>query len=243
MKIQVRATLVLLLIACVVSTAAGCRRRKSRDSVVNRADIFTTDEFPGAPVQNGNTADDQRAMSPSSLNFNDEIKVTFNGERGTAMVTYQAEGVIYAHYFDGETWTPPVSLGALDCQYDFGVNGRQIVHAFLNTDTHASEAARERSGDCLILWSAPDTDGDAGGVADGENRCLWATYFDETLHTDPERRFGFQLEAVRVNSQDEDSEDVTTFGVASDGAAGEAAWGPNRNDVKWGDETTSIAVF
>lgn len=246
MILRRRGVAALAILLCLTMLATGCRRRRrgGNTTITKSSDIFTTDSFPGSPVQNGNVADDKRAMSNSGETFQDGFKMTFNGDRNAAMVTYNAGDAFYAHYYDGETWTPPVFLGAIDAQLNSGVDGRQVVHAFVNTENHTDSAARARNGDCLIFWSALDTDDDGGATADDVNGVLFATYFDASYYNVPGRRYGFQEFAVRVSvSQDEDSEDVLTFGVASDGLIGEANWGPNRNAYEWGDPTTSIVAF
>src|SRR5687768_5815623 len=109
---RLRTVVAVLVIACA---APGCSRRRSNSTLVNDgSDIFTTDSFPGAPVQDHNVADDQRAMSNSGdTAFG--LRVFVNGSRGQVIAVYSdLDGHIYAHHYDGETWTPPVSLSALD---------------------------------------------------------------------------------------------------------------------------------
>ncbi|MEK7469467.1 MAG: hypothetical protein AAB074_18995 [Planctomycetota bacterium] len=110
---MVRLTAVSFVLVLLVAFP-GCRRRKSGDTFVSAGGVFTTDNFPGSAVQDGNVADDKRAFSPSGKGAR-ELRCTFNGDHGTALATYESvdsagdPAGIYAHYFDGETWTPPDS--------------------------------------------------------------------------------------------------------------------------------------
>ncbi|MCC6740096.1 MAG: hypothetical protein IT452_13700, partial [Planctomycetia bacterium] len=59
-------TLALIFGLCVLATA-GCRRKRSRGTTINNTSgVFTTDNFPGASVQDNNVADDKRAFSAST---------------------------------------------------------------------------------------------------------------------------------------------------------------------------------
>jgi hypothetical protein len=245
-----RSSLVLaILVICVLATA-GCRRRRSSNSttIVNGADIFTTDTFPGAPVQTHNVADDLRGWSPSGLDVAiGSLRVTPNGDRGTMMATYQANSntgttvLFFGQYYDGSVWTPPVALYAPDMNSDTVIANRTL-HAWINTDDHDSEDARARDGDCLILFLASDvvTTGVAG---DGVNVNVYCTYFRSDDSAEISLRHGFQEYASRLSSQDGLGEDVRTLGVASDGLCGEAHFtGNNLPNYRWGDQTTTIVV-
>ncbi len=240
-------TFFAVLMALVV---AGCRR-KPRDRVIvtniNGSGIFTTDDFPGAPVSAGNTADDNRAMSPSNESITGAVKVTYNGDRRSAMVSYTTVAglstILYSQYFDGDAWTPPVAMEANGINAGISaVDARSVIHVFLNTENHDSEEARSRNGDCLIVWAARDVSLD-GGPLDAVNRCLFATYFDADLADSPADRHGFQKLARRLSVEDGATEDVLTFGVATDGLCGEARWDTLGNSYRYGDDTTSAVVF
>lgn len=242
-----RTMLACCLIAVLLS--AGCRRkRESHTTVVNESqDIFTTDEFPGASVQDGNVADDQRAFSNSGENHAaNSIRCTPNGSTGKMMVTYRTDSTLYAHYYDGETWTPPVSLGALDC--NIPSIDADVIHAWVNTSEHPSPGAQARDGDCLLFWTANDADQDGAATADAVNRCLFLTYFDADRAGDPAARHGFQEFASRLSGEDESGEDVTVVAVCSDGLCGDAAWGSAFFGTSfgyrcaWGHATTSVTV-
>lgn len=241
-------TIAVVLALCAFVTA-GCRRKSSKgNTIINGSDIFTTDSFPGDSVQAGNVSDDKRAFSNADSDFNWNLRVTTNGDRGTAMCTYEideggTQNQIFAHYYDGSIWTPPVELSAFDVDISSG-NGTDIgaiVHAFINTSEHASDFARDRDGDCLIFWTRDDID--LGASFDGENTCLFVTYFDVSESNSPSARYGFQQFAARINSQDEGNEDVTDFGVVTDGLCGQARFGDGDPEYSYGDQTTSIEVF
>lgn len=241
-------TFAMVLALCVIVTA-GCKRRRSKGSTtINQgSDIFTTDSFPGAPVQDGNVSDDKRAFSNADSDFNFNLRVTMNGDRGTAMATYEideggTQNQIFAHYFDGSTWTPPVQLSALDVDLSSasGTDVGATVHAFINTSEHVSEDAQERDGDCLIFWRRDDVTDTA---TESPNSVLFVTYFDVSNKDVPSARYGFQQFATRVSSQDEAAEDVTDFGIVTDGLCGEARFGQGDPTYSYGDQTTSIEVF
>src|SRR5687768_8032154 len=136
-------TFAVVFVLAIVTVTAGCRRRSGSRTTINQggADIFTTDEFPGDSVQNGNVADDERAMSVSGDDFStDSLKCTMNGSRGSAMITYNTDDDgTWAQHYDGSTWTAPVSLRALDLPSTFAESTADIIHAFINTEEHNSD--------------------------------------------------------------------------------------------------------
>ncbi|MCE9581557.1 MAG: hypothetical protein K8T20_03470 [Planctomycetes bacterium] len=242
MSRNARSGIAVALSLAVLLFAAGCRHRSgTRTTVETGGGIFTTDNFPGAPVQNGNVADDQRGMSPSGEDY-DYIQGCFpNGDRGTALVVFKMlSGQSYVTYYDGESWTPPVILAATDCVLD--TVQENVFVAWINTEGHPSGDAQNRDGDAVILWRAEDADGDGAADADDVNMCLWMTYFNVRQHDSIGDRYGFQEFASRLNDRDMDGEDVQCFGVVSDGLQGEARWNFSGYDARWGDATTSIEV-
>lgn len=235
-----------IAIAAVVALAfpCGCRKKKSGNTIIEGNSIFTTDSFPGAPVQNGNVAHDQRAMSPDREAVAGGTCV-MNGDRGTAMqvwLSFSDGGLppyhAYASYYDGETWTPPVHLAAADADFSYPV-GVQV--AFLNTSNHASEAARLRDGDAILVWSARDTDDDGAGTADGVNRNLFSTYFNVSQAGDALANYGFQPLGTRMSLLDRAGEDNGTVAIVTDGLCGEHRYGGG-NGYRYGDDTTGIVV-
>ena len=244
-----RGRCLVVLFAIAVLVATGCRRsRKSSTVFSSDDDIFTTGDFPGAPVQDGNVADDGRAMSPSGEDVKN-IRCTINGGRGTAMLTYKTDPAgssapvhIYAHYFDGTRWTPPVVLASADATPAAFALEPPIVHAFINTADHASELARDRDGDAVIFWYADDADGDGAGTADSVNAGLFATYFDATFKDDPSRSYGFQTMAVRVDSEDAAAEDLIEHGIVTDGLCGDSTFASRNSIYQYGDSTTGLVA-
>ncbi|NUN49398.1 MAG: hypothetical protein HUU15_11280 [Candidatus Brocadiae bacterium] len=243
-----RTWLAVIAVLCAL-VASGCKR-KTRNRIITleetrTTDFFNSDSFPGSSVQTHNVADDRRAFSvPDESPDMLTLKVTFNGDRGSAIVTYTtlaASTGLYAHYYDGDVFTPPVALRAIDTTY-VSLAPRQVVHAFLNTKNHDDDDARDRNGDALIAWAAEDVDQDGAPTADGVNRALFVTYFDESDADEIDRRFGFQEFATRVDAQDEAGENVGTFGIATDGLCGAARWGAV-SAYQYGDETTAIELF
>ncbi|MEK7470063.1 MAG: hypothetical protein AAB074_22065 [Planctomycetota bacterium] len=243
-------TLATVLGLCVLATA-GCRRKKSNDSTFFGDSIFTTDTFPGDTVQNGNVADDGKGMSPSLGGANTgSVRVTFNGDRCTAMVTYFLGGSgffgsgnsgLYAHYYDGTTWTPPVLLQTIDSNQGNGLDVGSVVHVALNTDQHTSSFAQDRNGDWMIFFKINDVDTDAGGP-DDINTTLQYVYFNVEHSTSASRHYGFSEFSTRIDVQDETGENVNTFGIVSDGLCGQAAWVNGARNYTWGDQVTSVEV-
>lgn len=233
----------LVLVLCVAA-ATGCRRRSSRGgtTVNNSSSIFTTDQFPGPSVQDGNVADDGRAFSNSGDDFNGSLRATPNGDRGQWIVTYDMDddGLI-AHHYDGSTWTPPVALRALDTSTKF--NTGEVIHAFLNTENHASDFARDRNGDAIIVFRIQDVDTDGAG-AEGANTTVQFVYFDTSKRGEAGLNHGFDELSTRIDFQDELNENASTLSFVSDGLCGQAFWSDNFgiSDYHWGDDTTSIEI-
>ncbi|MCE9584986.1 MAG: hypothetical protein K8T20_21045 [Planctomycetes bacterium] len=252
-----RWTTIAVVLAVGLLATAGCRKksRSSHSSGSNDGQIFTTDDFPGAPVQDNNVADDGKAMSPpTGTTFiggpTNNVFVTMNGDRGTAIVVYVVQDFLsggslganglYVHYYDGERFTPPVALRTTDSS---DVQPTIIPRvAFLNTSNHPVEAARERDGDAVIFWGAIDVDGDFAGP-DGVNDALFSTYFDVTHKDNAGRQYGFQQYGSRVNTlTDGAGEDVETVAIVTDGLCGEARFENSAESYSYGDDTTDIWV-
>ncbi|MCE9580899.1 MAG: hypothetical protein K8T20_00125 [Planctomycetes bacterium] len=246
-------TLAAALLALGVLSAGGCHKSRGHSSYSSSgSSIFTTDTFPGAAVHDGDVADDKRAWSPPGTDvILGTLKCTPNGDRGTMMATYgvQSTGIsttntLMAQYYDGSVWTTPVVLTATDANFLAGsVVFTSIVHAWINTAENAADTASDRDGDCVIFWSANDADGDGALTLDDVNRNLYATYFNSRGSSDISKRYGFQEFASRLSTQDELGEDVTSFGVATDGLCGEARWETGANFYRYGQETTGIVAF
>jgi hypothetical protein len=228
---------------------AGCKKGGSGSDSGGGA--YSLTDFPGAPVEDGDVASDGKGLSPPGMTvIEGSIRCTPNGDRGTMMVTY---GVVsgdppvtnlIAQYFDGEDWTPPVTLGAIDQAGAPGsITYSSVVHSWVNTSEHLTETASDRDGDCIIFWRANDADGDDAAVLDGVNSCLFATYFNVRQSDDIGSRYGFQEFASRLSVEDEAGEDVTSFGIATDGLIGEARWDSGKPSYRFGQQTTGIVVF
>ncbi|MCC6740073.1 MAG: hypothetical protein IT452_13585 [Planctomycetia bacterium] len=238
----------LLLLALAALAVAGCRRtRTTHHAGPADDDIFTTDDFPGPPVQDANVADDRRAFSEGG--YNGALAVVHNGDRGTRIVTYQIENATYAHYYDGESWTPGVALRHPDASPSAPVYKPCIV-AFVNTADDDREAARSRDGDAVIFWQADDVDKDGPGP-DGVNRCLFVSTFDATFASDPAANYGFDVnpatpgvfDARRLNIPDRAGEHVSAVGLVTDGLCGEARWSALDGAYRFGDATTGLVAF
>lgn len=193
--------------------------------------------FPGLPVSDHDVASDGLALSPPFEEFRDRMRVTWNGDRGTAVVTYVTGGQLYAHYFDGKNFTPPIALVSAQTGSGASLNGDAVV-AFLNTKGHPDPDAAARDGDALVVWVGSDEEADG---AAGANDVLFSTYFNEEHHADALQNFGFQLQADRISLADGAGEHVHHIGLVSDGLVGEARWEYD-DEYAWGDATTGISV-
>ena len=241
-------TLAVVFGLCVLATA-GCRRKSKRNTTVNTSGVFTTDTFPGATVQENNVADDKRAFSTSTDDYDGGLVCTHNGDRGNIMVTYDVDDQIFAHYYDGSVWTTGVALRHFDT-YIGTTDAGEIVHAFVNTDGDDRSDAADRDGDCLIFWNATDFDSDGAG-ADDENQALYVSYFDVSHYTESDLNHGFDIDpsdpgffwAQRLSSGEDSSEDVEFQGLVTDGLCGEARWEDGANVYSYGNATTAIFVF
>lgn len=257
-------TLAVVFGLCVLATA-GCRRKSSKKTTINGSSIFTTDDFPGAPVQDGNVADDQRALSEAGINVDNtgDIRVFFNGDRDIAMVVYATGSGgsgggdnAMIHYYDG-VFRPGVQLTSAvdltDAGWDWwwgsnDVYTSNISVAWINTDENGSSAAEARDGDAIIHWIGSDF---ASGGGDGTNASLFSTYFcrdfaDDENHITAggtEYRRGFDKFARRVDVEDGPGENVNAHGLISDGLCGEARWTYYGSEYRWGDQTSQIVVF
>lgn len=243
-------TLAMVLGLCVLATA-GCRRKKSNDSTINTSGVFTTDNFPGASVQDNNVSDDKRAFSTHTDDYNGGTLVcTHNGDRGTIMVTYSVDDMIFAHYYDGSTWTTGVALRHFD-SFTGTTDAGEIVHAFINTDGDTRADAADRSGDCLIFWNATDFDTDGGAGGDESNQVLYVSYFHVRHAAEADLNHGFDIDpsdpgffwAQRVSSLEFAGENVQFQGLVTEGLCGEARWIDGGNVYSYGDATFSIFVF
>jgi hypothetical protein len=238
-----------LALAALAAAAHGCTKKRSSTVVApGDDDIFTTDEFPGTPVQDANLAEDARALSPA-----DEIvlrvDVSRNGRDGSAMAviltsSFGATSVnhIYASHFNGHDWTPAVALSAPDAlpQY-FGTMPPNFA-AFLNTAEHSSDAARDRDGDCVIFWLGEDADDDGAGFADDVNTNVYSSYFDASLRDEPAANHGFQVSGVRLSVFDADGENIFCWGFVSDALCGEASFGERGAEFAQADATSGLVA-
>jgi hypothetical protein len=238
-----------LIVVLAVFAATGCKRDSDDTTIIAGNDIFTTDNFPGDSVQDGNVADDQRAMSPSGTTMiSGSLRCTMNGDTCQAMITYTTTsdfapevGGLYAHHYDGDSWTPPVAIRALDVSSTFPTSTGDIIHGFINTEDHVSNDAQARDGDAFIVWRTNDVDDDGAGP-DGVNTCVFVTYFDTSFRDDAARNYGFQEYASRVNVQEGVGEHVSTIALVTDGLCGEARWTSGGNSYSYGDPTTDVEI-
>lgn len=249
LKAWMPARVTALAAAALLCALAGCRKGDSESGSPDSPYELTA--FPGPPVSDGDVGDDGKGASPPGTDMiPHSLRCTPNGSRGTMMVTYGVETgdppvrSLIGQYFDGEKWTPPVTLGAADASAAAGsVVFTSAVHAWINTSEAATETASDRDGDCVIFWKANDADDDGAVETDGVNRHLFVTYFNCRQSDDISKNFGFQTSASRLSVPDGEGEDVTSFGVATDGLIGEARWDTIGNSYRYGDQTTGIVVF
>lgn len=243
-----------LMLALVVGlcalTTTGCKRRRSGSTTINKQGIFTTDNFPGDSVQDGNVSDDKRGFSTGTNDYNGGTLVcTHNGDRGTIMVTYQVSDQLFASYYDGRHWTRGVALRHFDADPST-IEATEVVAAFINTANDDRTDARDRDGDCMIFWNASDLDSDGGAGVDDPNQVEFMSYFDVS-HADEETlNHGFDIdpsdpgffEANRLQIDDDAGEDAEFQVLVTDGLCGEARWVDGGNVYSYGNDTSAIFI-
>jgi hypothetical protein len=192
--------------------------------------------FPGTPIADNTPGNDGQSLSHAELILNQGYVVFRNASNGTAILLYtdRAER-LWAHYFDGTGFTPPVEIRGAnqrDVDDDLGQmtadtddeheTWRSYQVLFLNTAGHANGNAAARSGDALILWIKSDLQNESMPDED-DNFRLYGTYFDVSLAATPvagDVRYGFDTTATPVDFdnfiQNSDDDDVTGAGFVSD---------------------------
>ncbi|MEK7467199.1 MAG: hypothetical protein AAB074_07295 [Planctomycetota bacterium] len=183
------------------------------------------------------------ALSPAGQDYRQNLHVTWNGNRDSAIITYTTlTGGLWAHHFNGTAYTPGVNIVPADGS-TASVIGDRVVTAFINTTDHPNDYAKKRDGDALILFTAVDNDNDGAAAADGKNRALYVAYFDTTYKTWPALEYGFQTTGARISDRDGEEENVICHGVVTDGLIGEARWLNYQYSYKYGDATSGLAMF
>ena len=206
--------------------------------------------FPGGPASAHLLATDGGAFNDLSAIINKGIQVHWNRANGQAIVLYtDQQERLFAHYWNGATFTPAVELkglgqristGARNDPYvdqdvslaslDDGFGGFERVRVcFLNTTGHANANAQARNGDAVIAWVRKDNEPPAGFSANEDsNDRLYASYFDVSAVGTPVAgtvRHGFQTLVPPIdfdNQRDGLGNDdyVRTFGFVSDSLCG-----------------------
>ncbi len=241
----------LLLAACCV--LAACEGDEGDTIVLQQTAGASAlpGNFPGAPVTAFNVAADGMAFSESGEYATSALRYYPSGVGNRGIVLYDttdatfSRRTLWAHYFDGSRFTPPVALrgGGQDPASGAGLGGAAVL--FLNVPGSA------RDGDALVLFRRTDLDDGDTGTTAGPNARLYFSYFDQSLAGTAQSgdiRYGFDSTPAPLDPGDDAGVDVQAFGLVSDGLRGAAEWwgpgfGPGEvNAYEQGDPVTLAAV-
>jgi hypothetical protein len=230
-------SLVLVLSCVFVMQGSGCDD-EGDDITIIGGDTLIESLFPGSPISDNNSGNDGQSMSHAELILNQGYVVFRNASNNTAILLYtDKQERLWAHYFDGTGFTPPVEIrgvNQLDYDDDLGLaTGNsdddhetwltyQVL--FLNTAGNPNANAAARNGDAIVIWAKSDTLPPSGADPDAdENHRLYGTYFDVSLATTPvsgDVRYGFDTTATTVDFDNQaagaDDNNVQTAGFVSD---------------------------
>lgn len=216
--------------ACVAAAAVvgGCNGDETTiQQVTQVVQALFPGNFPGAAANTHYVAGDGLGWSEGGVNVNPAALRWFPsgvGNRGIVLYDGMDAGNrtwIWAHYFDGSTFSPPVALAGGNQDPTAATNLEEAVVLFLNT----SQAGRD--GDALIFFRRLDLVTDA---TNGANIRCWYSYFDRSLSTtavsttDADVRYGFDTTPAAVDLTSATGVNVTTIGVFSDGLHGATAF-------------------
>ena len=203
--------------ACVVT---GCGDDTTTQQIQQVVEALFPGNFPGAPVNTHYVAGDGLGFSESGQNVNPAALRWFpSGVGNRGIVLYDGADTagrtwIWAHHFNGSTFSPPVALAGGNQDMFQATNLEEAVVLFLNT----TQAGRD--GDACIFFRRMDLPTDA---TNGANIRLFYSYFDRSLVTtavsanDPDVRYGFDTTPAAVDLTSATGVDVTAVGVISDG--------------------------
>lgn len=218
-------------------------------------------DFPGSSVEEAFLAADGRAFSEAGLNANSgQVQVFRNVSNNDAILVYHARTspgnvyTIYASYFNGSSFTPPVNIRGADEEGSTQASELQVL--FLET-SDLSGAAKSRDGDAILLYVGTDAD-DPASPDRGSNDRAYAAYFDRSEATkDAENGVvhGFTTRSTAIDFDhvyndpatmgvDEADEDVEGVGFVSDSLHGTHGFGDAGDDsVLSGDDTTFVQML
>jgi len=230
--------LLALLTVMLVLFVQGCSKGDKGDPGEPGADATddVATDFPAKDIDANSGSGDTLAFQERFAKVgNGQFNVFWNKGRDAAIVLYVDNfDHMWAHYYDGSDFSPPVELrGAMqdfDIENDDNRDPRVddedeifvLFHVlWLNTANNPSSNAAARDGDALITWIAEEG---IDGYNDDNDDLLWGTYFDMSRagqaktsdpNSDAEIRYGFYTEATQVNDNTAGT-DVSNFGFISD---------------------------
>ncbi|MHC5021314.1 MAG: hypothetical protein ACYTGX_14630 [Planctomycetota bacterium] len=251
------------VLAGVFASVPGCS--DDGDTIINN---FTTaaslpGNYPGAPETTHYVATDGGGLSEGAhgatplarpfgtTSLSTGLRYFPSGVGGTGITLYLttqgSNSVLWAQYYDGSRFTPPVSLSGANEDTTVAPFLSEASVLFLNTTDG-------RNGDAMIFWRRMDLDSTT------PTERLYYSYFDVSLRstaadaTDPDIRHGFDTTAAAID-QGAAIADVTCIAVFSDGLHGSGIFigdiaapiaGPNIyldiNLYQQGDPTTFAGV-
>lgn len=210
------------------------------------------DRFPGSSVDSNNLADDRRAFTNNDQSITDGA-ICWDVDNNHAIVLLTTDDNssgsthLYATYFDGSRFTPPVEIHGENEDLFVGVTGFKAM--FLDTAGLSNANARARNGDAIILFTRQDTDNPTI-TDDDANRRLYGTYFDVSVSSQAgigTLQHGFDTLATEIDFDGVvtgagNDEDVDTFGFVSDSLHGTHVFSSGNEDVDSGDPTTVVQI-
>lgn len=168
--------------------AAGC------GDTTTVTDLAPSD-FPGSSIADAFLSDDGVAFTNTNVDAsaprvfrnvaNDDAIIVFLGRHDDG--NYSTG--LFASYFDGTRFTPPVSILGAD---EDATSARGSINVlFLETSSYqgtssaATSAGRGRDGDAILIYTSSDTDdvASAAAVDRDANTRVYATYFDRSKAT------------------------------------------------------------
>ncbi|MCI0341189.1 MAG: hypothetical protein L0216_08550 [Planctomycetales bacterium] len=206
----------------------GCTEDTKQFITNNTSGTVLPGNFPGAPVPTHNKAGDGMGFSEAGEFASGNLRYFPSGVGNRGIVLYTTSDgsntTLWAHYFDGSSFTPPVSFRGSNINRippgsdPFYLSEAAVV--FVNTPLGF------RDGDAIVVFRWMDLDDFNASTSAGPNVRLHASYFDlsqsgaAVSSSDPDVRYGFDTTPMVLDQSDDTAINVTCFAPFSDGLHG-----------------------